>query len=56
MDVLLIRRDGSEEIRRAVKDDTLRIYPLTKGVGPVFDRKEETVERDGIQYVVFRER
>lgn len=56
LDVLLIRHDGSEEIRRAVKDGTLRIYPLVKGTGPVFHRTPEEVERNGDHFVVFRER
>ncbi len=56
MDVLLIRHDGSEKIRRAVKDGTLRIYPLVKGTSPVFHRTPEEVEHNGEHFVVFRER
>ena len=56
MNILLIRRDGSEKSKRGVSDKADFAYWLIWGIGPVFDRTAETAARGGIEYVVFSER
>lgn len=55
MNVLLVHHDGTEEIRRGVSMNTIRFAHPAQGMGPVFYRTFDMAERNGEQFVVFRE-